>query len=361
MGDEDYMKLAIQLAAATVGQTRPNPAVGAVVVKSGRVIGVGAHLKAGEAHAEVQALRMAGDQSVDSTLYVTLEPCAHFGRTPPCADLIVRKRLKRVVIATRDPNPLVAGKGTARMRAAGIQVDIGLLEQEAAAINCFFFHYIRARTPFVTLKTACSLDGKTATRTGESQWITGRAARRDGQKLRERYDAVLVGIGTALADNPRLSVRLHPQARQPVRVVLDTHLRIPEENALLTDAGAPTWIITGCTIDETKAARIGGGHVVIYRMARETVDVRDVLTLLGEKEITSLLVEGGATVHGSFLQAGAVDRLVVYAAPKLIGGTGALPAIGGAGVARLTDAARLTIKRVEKLDGDLKIVADRDE
>lgn len=355
------MRLAIHLAQATKGQTHPNPAVGAVVVNHGHVVGVGAHLQAGTDHAEVHALRMAGEQAAGATLYVTLEPCAHFGRTPPCANLIIRKQLKRVVIASLDPNPLVLGKGIARMRAAGIQVETGLLKENADAVNRFFFHYIRFHTPFVTLKTACSLDGKTATRTGESQWITNDSSRRDGQKLRQQHDAVLVGIGTVLADNPRLTVRLYPEARQPIRVILDTHLRIAEDAALLTDNSAPTWIITGSGIGKEKAARISGGHVRIFTMPQAKIDIKEVLALLGEKGVTSLLVEGGAAVHGSFLKSGAFDRIVTYFAPKLIGGREALPVIGGSGIEHLSDTVHLVIERVEQLDGDLKITAGRRE
>ncbi|WP_283163380.1 bifunctional diaminohydroxyphosphoribosylaminopyrimidine deaminase/5-amino-6-(5-phosphoribosylamino)uracil reductase RibD [Sporolactobacillus mangiferae] len=359
MDDEAYMRLAIHLAETTRGQTHPNPAVGAVVVSHGRVVGLGVHLKAGEAHAEVHALRMAGERAAGATIYVTLEPCAHTGRTPPCADLIIQKKLKRVVVASTDSNPLVAGKGIARMRAAGITVDTGLMRKEADAVNRFFFHAIRHHSPYVTLKIACSLDGKTATTAGESQWITGEAARRDGQKLREKHDAILVGIGTVAADNPRLTVRAHTEARQPIRIVLDTHLRIDEHALVLTDRSAPTWLITGNNFDREKAARISGGHVRIFNLSQEPIAIREMLAALWENGITSVLVEGGATVHGSFLEARAVNEVVAYVAPKLIGGIDALPAIGGKGMAQLADSVQLTIEHIEQMDDDLKIVASR--
>ncbi|EST11525.1 bifunctional diaminohydroxyphosphoribosylaminopyrimidine deaminase/5-amino-6-(5-phosphoribosylamino)uracil reductase RibD [Sporolactobacillus laevolacticus] len=357
MQDKDYMELAIHLAQMTRGQTSPNPAVGAVVVNHGSVVGVGAHLKAGEAHAEVNALRMAGDRAEGGVMYVTLEPCSHFGRTPPCADLIIKKKLKRVVIASRDPNPLVSGKGIERMRQAGITVDTGVMKKEADALNPFFFHYIRTGAPFVTLKIASTLDGKTATSIGESKWITNDQSRHDVHALREQHDAILVGIGTVLADDPQLTVRLNDEAHQPIRVVLDTHLRIPEEARLVTDSAAPTWIVTGNTIDEKKAERLNHGHIDIFQLPEEKIDVRKLLALLGEKGITSLLVEGGATVHGSFVKSRSFDRLIAYLAPKLIGGTEAIPAVGGSGIEHLAEAAKLSIERVENIGGDLKITA----
>ncbi|RYL92571.1 bifunctional diaminohydroxyphosphoribosylaminopyrimidine deaminase/5-amino-6-(5-phosphoribosylamino)uracil reductase RibD [Sporolactobacillus sp. THM19-2] len=359
MKDAEFMSLAIHLAKTTVGQTWPNPAVGVVVVRDGRVVGMGAHLKAGEAHAEVNALKMAGARAEGSTLYVTLEPCSHFGKTPPCADLIIKRRVRRVVIASVDPNPLVSGRGIQRMKDAGITVESGLMEKEAESLNPGFFHYMMHGTPFVTLKAACSLDGKTATAAGESQWITGEASRRDGQHLRSRHDAILVGIGTVLADDPRLTVRTESVARQPVRVVLDTKLRIPEQAQLLNDRAAQTWVITGRTIDEQKAARIRNDRVSVFRLPERDLRIQDVLTFLGEKGIMSLLVEGGAAIHGSFLKAGAFDRLIVYMAPKLIGGQRAAPVIGGDGIEHLRDAAALSIDDVEKIDGDLKITATR--
>lgn len=353
------MELAIHLARMTTGQTSPNPAVGAVVVSHGDIVGVGAHFKAGEAHAEVHALRMAGDRAEGGVIYVTLEPCAHFGQTPPCADLIIRKKLKRVVIASLDPNPLVSGKGIERMRRAGIVVDTGVMRKEADAINSFFFHYIRSGLPFVTLKIASSLDGKTATSAGESKWITNDLSRRNGHVLRGHYDAILVGIGTVMADDPRLTARLQAEDRQPIRVVLDTHLRIREDATLLTDGIAPTWIMTGSVIDQKKAERIRRRQVEIVQLPDERIDVMKVLSCLGERGVMSLLVEGGATVHGSFLKAGAFDRLIAYVAPKLIGGDAALPAIGGSGIDYLADAAQLSIESVENLNGDLKIIASR--
>ncbi|MFT8871992.1 MAG: bifunctional diaminohydroxyphosphoribosylaminopyrimidine deaminase/5-amino-6-(5-phosphoribosylamino)uracil reductase RibD [Sporolactobacillus sp.] len=354
------MRLALDLSRATHGQTHPNPAVGAVVVSRGAIVGIGAHLRAGEAHAEVHALRMAGARAEGATLYVTLEPCAHVGRTPPCADLIIKKRLQRVVIASHDPNPLVAGKGIARMRAAGITVETGVLREEADAVNADFFHFMRTHRPWVTLKIAASLDGKTATCAGESKWITGEDARRDGHVLRQQHDAVLVGIGTVLADDPRLTVRVGQPPRQPVRVVLDTMLRIPESAQLLTDHAAPTWLFTGTASDACKAERLRSDFVRVFRLRSERVAVADVLATLADNEILSVLVEGGAAVRGSFLTAGLFDRVVSYVAPSFIGGTEALSSVGGSGIARLADLVPLRMTSVRQLGTDIRLTAERE-
>ncbi|WP_188804410.1 bifunctional diaminohydroxyphosphoribosylaminopyrimidine deaminase/5-amino-6-(5-phosphoribosylamino)uracil reductase RibD [Sporolactobacillus putidus] len=352
---EEYMKLAINLARATAHQTSPNPAVGAVVVNNGEIVGMGAHLKAGEAHAEVNALSMAGDRAKGGTIYVTLEPCAHFGRTPPCADLIIKKQLSKVVIASSDPNPLVAGLGIEKLRNAGISVETGVLQEEADALNSVFFHYIRQRTPYVTLKMACSLDGKTATAGGESKWITCEASRLDGHTQRRIHDAILVGIGTVMADDPKLTARSESIAENPIRVVLDTHLRIREDARVVTDGAAATWIFTGRTIDGDKARRLQSEQVTVIRLPSESIAIKDVLNDLGQKGVTSLLVEGGSAVHGSFLKAKAFNRVIAYIAPKLIGGRDAVPAIGGTGIRYLADVPELSIKNVERLDQDLKV------
>ncbi len=353
--EEKYMKLAIDLAKAAAGQTSPNPAVGAVVVNHGEIVGMGAHLKAGEAHAEVNALRMAEDRAKGGTIYVTLEPCSHFGRTPPCADLIIKKQLSKVVIASSDPNPLVAGRGIEKLRDAGIEVETGVLQKEADALNPVFFHYIRHKTPYVTLKLACSLDGKTATSGKESKWITCRASRSDGYAQRRIHDAILTGIGTVTADDPHLTAHSAYKANNPIRVILDTHLHICEDARVVTDSAAPTWIFTGKAIDGAKARRLQNEWVNIIRLPSDRIAIEDVLNYLGEKEVTSLLVEGGATIHGSFLQAGAFNQVIAYIAPRLIGGREALSAIGGTGIKHLADVPDLSIEHVEQLDRDLKV------
>lgn len=357
MNDTDFMKLALQLAASTKGQTSPNPIVGSVVVRDGEVVGMGAHLKAGTEHAEVHALKMAGAKAKGATIYVTLEPCSHHGKTPPCADLIIEKGLKRVVIATLDPNPLVAGKGVEKLQKANIEVEVGILEAEALEINKVFFHYIATKMPFVTVKTATSLDGKTATVTGESQWITGGAAREDVHQLRHEHDAILVGVGTVLADNPSLTTRIKTGGKNPIRIILDHQLRTPLTAKIVTDQEAETWIITSNKAPEDKQKQLSNLGVKVINVAQDNIDINDLLRILGEKEITSLFVEGGSTVNDSFLQARCINELVSYLAPKLIGGQVAPTSFSGTGFSSLKDAMQLQIKTVTKIGADLKIVS----
>ncbi|WP_411829901.1 bifunctional diaminohydroxyphosphoribosylaminopyrimidine deaminase/5-amino-6-(5-phosphoribosylamino)uracil reductase RibD, partial [Paenibacillus ehimensis] len=232
------MNLALQLAASAAGQTGINPVVGCVIVKDGRIVGMGAHLKRGEAHAEIHALNMAGNEAAGATAYVTLEPCSHFGKTPPCSDRLIREGVKRVVVAATDPNPLVAGSGIARLRASGIEVTEGVLEREANALNETFNTFIVTRRPFVTVKSASTLDGKIAARTGDSKWITGEASRAYVHTLRHRHQAIMVGIGTVLADDPSLTTRLPVPGLHPIRVVVDSTLRLPHEAKLVRDGAA---------------------------------------------------------------------------------------------------------------------------
>jgi diaminohydroxyphosphoribosylaminopyrimidine deaminase / 5-amino-6-(5-phosphoribosylamino)uracil reductase len=355
--DQHFMRLAIELAKAGIGQTSPNPVVGAVVVKDGEIVGLGAHLKAGEPHAEVHALRMAGEKAKDATVYVTLEPCSHFGKTPPCADLLVEKEVKRVVVATTDPNPLVAGKGIAKLRQAGIQVDVGVLKEEANELNKIFFHYIATKTPFVTLKYASSLDGKIATKTGESKWITSEEARRDVHRYRATHDAILVGVNTVIADNPSLTVRHIEGGKNPIRIILDTHLRTPLNANVVNDGKAETWIVVGSEVNDEKMRPFREKNVQIIQMNRSEIEIHELLKALGEKKITSLFVEGGAQVHGSFIEAKAVQQVIAYFAPKIIGGKEALTPIGGNGFERMSDVMELSILHAETIGRDIKMVA----
>ncbi|MDR0138531.1 bifunctional diaminohydroxyphosphoribosylaminopyrimidine deaminase/5-amino-6-(5-phosphoribosylamino)uracil reductase RibD [Metabacillus idriensis] len=361
MKDQDYMKVALQLAEQGSGQTSPNPLVGAVVVKNGQIIGMGAHLKAGEPHAEVHAVRMAGSQAEDSTVYVTLEPCSHHGKTPPCANLLISSKVKRVVVAAEDPNPLVAGRGMKKLQAAGIEVVSGVLKNEAEELNKVFFHYIQTKRPFVTLKWAGSLDGKTATVTGESKWITGEPARKDVHKYREVHDAILAGVETVIKDDPSLTCRLENPKKQPVRIVLDTHLRTPETAGLVNDGHSPVWIITGSEVSPERIESFQKKNAVIIQMNTPAIEIDNLLHLLGERNITSLFVEGGATVHGSFIKSGLFNQVVSYTAPMLIGGKEAPPAVAGAGFSRINEAIRLKIKETEILGDDLKIVCVKKE
>lgn len=359
MEDQYYMKFAIDLAKRATGQTSPNPVVGCVIVKEGEIVGFGAHLRAGEAHAEVNAIQMAGRDKVSgSTVYVTLEPCSHFGKTPPCSDLLIQSQVSKVVIASTDPNPLVAGKGIEKLREAGIEVELGVCEEDALALNQVFFHYIKTGKPFVTLKTAASLDGKTATHTNESKWITGPDARMDVHQYRHQHDGILVGVGTVLSDDPSLDTRLPNGGKNPIRIVLDTYFRTPLNAKVLTDGKAPTWIVTGDkpNLEKVKALE-GKEDIKVLALPSEKVEINDLLKLLGEAGITSLFVEGGATVNASFLKEKAIQQVITYFAPKLIGGKDAPSLIGGEGFATMEEVVELEIKEVTRIGSDLKIVS----
>ncbi|WP_099351753.1 bifunctional diaminohydroxyphosphoribosylaminopyrimidine deaminase/5-amino-6-(5-phosphoribosylamino)uracil reductase RibD [Fredinandcohnia onubensis] len=360
MRDQDYMNLAINIAKAGVGQTTPNPVVGAVIVNDGRVVGIGAHLKAGEPHAEVHAVRMAGEKAQNATAYVTLEPCSHHGKTPPCADLLITSKVKRVVVATTDPNPLVAGKGMAKLKAAGIEVEVGVCKEQADALNAVFFHYLDKKRPYVTLKSATTLDGKIATVTGESKWITGEAARQDVHLYRSIHDAILVGVNTVLMDNPSLTTRLpNGTGKNPIRVILDSKLRTPMDSQIVNDGKAETWIIVSNQVNQEKMNEFSGKKGVrIIQLQEDNLSISTMLTRLGEEGISSIFVEGGAEVNGSFLKEKAINQVIVYLAPKLFGGKQAPTAIGGSGIESIDDSLQLTIKSVEQLGEDVKIIAE---
>ncbi len=357
MQHDDYMKLAINLAAATKGQTSPNPQVGAVVVKNGEILGMGAHLKAGTPHAEVHAIAAAGEKAKGADIYVTLEPCSHFGRTPPCADLIINSGIKRVFIASADPNPLVAGKGIARMRDAGIEVVTGLLQEKADSLNEPFFHFIKTKTPYVTIKAASSFDGKTAAKTGDSKWITSPESRQDVHRLRHEHDAILTGVNTIIHDNPLLTARLPQGGKNPIRIVLDTNLRIPADANVIRDQAVKTIIYTGSRIEESKAEEIKKYGVEIISFPSEDVAIKSVLQDLGERNIMTLFVEGGSEVHASFIKSNSFQQIILYMAPKIIGGKEAVPFVGGIGADYVKNAPVLEFEKVERIGGDLKITA----
>lgn len=359
MTDEEYMKLALQLAASTKGQTSPNPMVGAIVVQNGAIVGMGAHLAAGEAHAEVHAIHMAGEKAIGSTVYVTLEPCSHFGKTPPCCDLLIKNKVKRVIIATLDNNPLVSGQGMRRLQEAGIQVDVGVLEEEAKQLNKVFFHYMHTKKPFVTVKAATSLDGKIATSTGESKWITGKLAREDVHRYRNSHDAILVGVNTVITDNPSLTTRLHGGGKNPIRIVLDTYLRTPLSSTIVKDGVAPTWIIVGSHVSKERMEPFEEYGVTIIQMNSSLIQIEELLSILGERNILSLLVEGGQHVHASFLEGGYWDQLILYMSPRLIGGVNAPSFFGGEGFSSLEDTPHLSIQQIEMVGEDIKMIAQK--
>jgi diaminohydroxyphosphoribosylaminopyrimidine deaminase/5-amino-6-(5-phosphoribosylamino)uracil reductase len=343
---EQWMKLALQLAQATAGQTSPNPMVGAVVVKNNRLLGSGAHLQAGTPHAEVHALTMAGDEAKGSTIYVTLEPCNHHGRTPPCTEKIIASGVVRVVIGSGDPDELVAGQGIKRLRAAGIEVIEGVCAEACLQLNEAYFHHRCTGLPFVTLKTATTLDGKIATESGDSRWITGEASRAYVHRLRHQSDAILVGVQTVLADNPALTTRLPEGAGlHPVRIVVDSRLRTPLTASIVDTSVAPTWIFTTDEADKTKAEKLrAAGVKVISTGAGSRVNLDIMLQRLGSDGILSLLVEGGSQINAAMLHGNHVQKVISFLAPKLLGGVASPSAVAGESPAKMADAWEL--KRV---------------
>jgi len=348
---ERFMRLAIQEAEKGLGRTSPNPAVGAVVVRGGRVVARGHHERAGGPHAEAAALAAAGSRARGAELYTTLEPCDHHGRTPPCSAAILAAGIRRVYVGSHDPNPLVDGKGISRLAAGGIDVVRDVLREECDALNAHWFRFITARRPYVTLKAAVTLDGRLATGSGDSRWVTGPEARAMVHRLRDRVDAVLVGAGTARADDPRLTTRLPSGGgRDPLRIVLDTGLTLPAGLHLFRQRSAAKTLVAHASA-RTRAL---GRNVELLRCRRGAggVDLQDLLKRLAARGVTHLLVEGGAAVHGSFLRAGLADRVALFIAPKVVGGDG--PAwVGGPGVARMADALRLDDVEIEEVGGDL--------
>lgn len=353
-----HMARALALARAAKGRTSPNPAVGAVVVRDGAVVGEGATQPGGRPHAEPVALAAAGSCAEGAALYVTLEPCSHVGRTAPCADAVIAAGVKRVHVATLDPNPRVAGQGMQRLRRAGIEITVGDGLDEARALNEDFACWVTTGRPWVMAKFAASLDGRTATHTGESRWITGPEARAEGHRWRDRVDAILVGAGTVLADDPALTTRLAETTREPKhpwRLILDSQCRTPTTARVLSPdlPGRTTIVTTGAAPPERLASLENtGAEVLVIAADGGRVDLQALLRLLGERQTTSLLVEGGATVHGAFFSAGLVDYLLAFLAPMVIGGTQAPGAVGGQGVATLAAAPRLLQSEVRRVGVD---------
>lgn len=341
LNDEFYMQLALNLAGGAAGQTGVNPVVGCVVVQGGRIVGMGAHLKRGEGHAEVLALNMAGDQAKGATAYVTLEPCSHYGVTPPCCERLITEGVARVVVATVDPNPLVAGKGIGRLREQGIQVDVGLLEEKAVEQNEVFSKFILSGRPFVTLKSAVSLDGRIATRTGHSRWITGAESREAVHTLRHRHNAIMVGVDTVIADDPELTTRLNVPGLHPTRIIVDSTLRIPETARVLNEE-APKLLLTTNQADQAKVERLRKAGVTVMICGEGSkVDLSLAMAQLGRQGISSILLEGGGVLNGVMLQAGLVDKLMLFYAPIIVGGDGAPSVFAFTGPEEMSSALRL--------------------
>jgi diaminohydroxyphosphoribosylaminopyrimidine deaminase/5-amino-6-(5-phosphoribosylamino)uracil reductase len=334
------MQMALELAEKGRGAVAPNPMVGAIIVKDGRIIGAGYHEKFGEGHAEVNAIRSATEDVAGATIYVTLEPCSHYGKTPPCSDKIIEKKIGRVVIAALDPNPLVSGRGVKKLQAAGIEVVTGILAEESSRLNEIFMKYIVAKEPFVVMKAAMSLDGKIATRTGESQWITGPAARERVHQLRSALSGIMVGVQTVITDDPQLTSRI-PGGKNPLRIIVDSTLLIPLEAKVLQNQElAKTIIATTERADRNKAALLEAAGIELLTVPAKDgrTDLKALMRALGERGIDSILLEGGATLNFSALQAGIVDKVQIYIAPKLIGGETAKTPVGGEGIEKLSQA-----------------------
>jgi diaminohydroxyphosphoribosylaminopyrimidine deaminase/5-amino-6-(5-phosphoribosylamino)uracil reductase len=355
------MRRALQLATNGLGLAPPNPMVGAVVVSQGRIVGAGWHEGPGTPHAEIHALREAGERARGATLYVTLEPCSHIGRTPPCAPAVREAGIAHVIAAVQDPNPIVDGAGLRLLQESGIEVTTGVLEREATDLIAGFAKHVRTGLPFVTLKMAASLDGKTAARDGSSRWITGEESRADVHRLRAASDAIVVGSGTALADDPALTVRLDGyRGRAPLRIVVDGRGRLPAKGNLF-DGSAPTLVATThvAPLDVTTEWEKGGAEVLSFESSMDgNVPLGPLMEALGKRDVQRVLIEGGATLAWAAIEAGIVDRIVFYLAPKLIGGAEAPGLLGGSGANTISQALGASIRSIERLGEDLKVVAD---
>ena len=361
--DEKYMRLAMQLAGNAIGRTSPNPLVGAVIVKDNRVVGCGWHRKAGTPHAEVHALNQAGELAQGADVYVTLEPCAHYGKTPPCAKALVEAKVKNVYGGLLDVNPKVAGKGFKILEDAGIHVEYGFLQDELRKQNEVFFKWIEHKKPFVVLKAAMTLDGKIATATGQSKWITNETSRAYGYKLRDIYDGIMVGINTVIEDNPMLTARVDG-GKNPIRIVVDSSLKIDINANVIQDKSAKTIIATTDKADKDKILKLQAQDmdvIVVDKDENDKVDIEKLLDILGQKNICSILVEGGATLSGSFVAKKLVDKVYFFIAPKIVGGKEAKTPVAGTGILNLQEALTLKDIQIEKLEEDILIIGRVDK
>lgn len=355
--DQGFMQKALDLARKASGLTSPNPLVGAVIVADGKVIGSGFHPRAGEPHAEIFALREAGDKAEGADLYVTLEPCSHQGRTPPCTEAIIKAGISRVFAGTQDPNPLVAGRGIEQLKRAGIQIETGLLENECCRLNEFWNKFITTRLPFVTLKSAASLDGRIASRTGHSQWITNEKSRDYVHQLRAAHDAILIGIGTLLKDNPRLTARIPGEKpRNPYRIIVDSMLRTPLDSKIFGPDGSERVFLATKSHDEKKIApyrKIVKDILILPSNSLGQLDLAELMKLLGAREITSILIEGGSEINGSALDNQIIDKICFFYAPILVGGRGSLGMISGHGAETIDHALPVKDITIRNFDEDI--------
>lgn len=361
--DEKYMRLAMQLAGNAIGRTSPNPLVGAVIVKDNRVVGCGWHRKAGTSHAEVHALNQAGELAQGADVYVTLEPCAHYGKTPPCSKALVEAKVKNVYGGLLDVNPKVAGKGFKILEDAGIHVEYGFLQDELRKQNEVFFKWIEHKKPFIVLKAAMTLDGKIATATGQSKWITNETSRAYGYKLRDIYDGIMVGINTVIEDNPMLTARVDG-GKNPIRIVVDSSLKIDINANVVQDKSAKTIVATTDKADKDKILKLQAQDVdviVVDKDENDKVDIEKLLDILGQQNICSILVEGGATLSGSFVAKKLVDKVYFFIAPKIVGGKEAKTPVAGTGILNLQEALALKDIQIEKLEEDILIIGRVDK
>ena len=370
------MRRAIELAKKGGGYVHPNPLVGCVVVKNGEIIAEGYHEKYGEFHAERNALLRCKSETKDASLYVTLEPCCHYGKTPPCTEIIIEKGIKKVFVGILDPNPLVAGKGVKILQDAGIEVEVGLCEDEIRELNKVFLKYITTKRPYVIMKTAMTLDGKIAAHTGDSKWVTNEESRKLVHDLRSEMAGVIVGIGTVLADDPMLNVRLEGNQHQPIRIVVDSNLRIPIDSQLVKTAKEYRTIVACCHFDRSEADRseveksscndneqkgfldkleMTGVELLECQSNNDHVDINDLMSKLGSIGIDSLLLEGGGTLNAAFLEAGCVDEVWAFIAPKIIGGAAAKTPVSGHGIDKMSDAIILQNIDIQNINGDILI------
>ena len=358
MTDQNYMLQAIQLAKQGEGWTNPNPMVGAVIVKNGRIIGKGYHKKCGELHAERNAIASLTESAEGATIYVTLEPCCHYGKTPPCTEAIIEQKIKRVVIGSRDPNPKVSGKGIKMLQEAGIEVIEDFMREECDRLKPVFFHYITTKTPYVVMKYAMTLDGKIATKTGASKWITGEAARAEVQHMRHRYMGIMAGIGTVLADDPMLNVRVEGW-KSPIRILCDSGLRIPLDGQIVKSAGKYRTIVAYADSENTEAKRKRlhemGVETICCPDENNQVDLKKLMKYLGEEGIDSILLEGGGTLNDSALRAGIVQEVQAFIAPKLFGGMNSKTPVEGIGVRFPSEAVKLKCTDICQIGEDIRI------
>jgi diaminohydroxyphosphoribosylaminopyrimidine deaminase/5-amino-6-(5-phosphoribosylamino)uracil reductase len=357
--DESYMKRAIELALLAQGRTSPNPIVGAVIVKDGKVIGEGYHHRAGTPHAEINALKEAGDLAKGATIYVTLEPCSHYGKTPPCANALVEVGVKRVVAAVLDPNPLVRGRGMEILKQASIETTVGICENQAKSINEFFFKHITTGMPFVTLKMAMTLDGKVATKNGDSKWISNEQSRSFVHELRNIYDAVMVGIGTVLKDDPRLNTRLgRMDTRNPVRVIIDGGIDLPLDSYIAKSAYSQTTILlcaAGTLNNKAEKLADKGIKIIEVEGTKDQISLEAVLKSLVKMNICSVLVEGGPEINGYLLEHKLADKIYWFIAPKLAGGRQAPSPVGGYGVEYMSDSCRVKNLELQRFGEDIMV------